>query len=269
MLNHLVSNAPLFLLIAVRCFATVLLLPMFSSRTVPRIAKLAISIYIAYFIFSNSILSNNLTIAYSKFISPEGNFSLEYILLLVGEVLIGIILGFFVQIIFSAFSTAGQFFSFQMGFSASEVYDALNQVENPLMGQFFNFVAILVFISSHWFQTIFLSGLLSSFENLNAFSIINNNSNFAKFMMLSLSRLFKSALFIALPIMATLFLINVTMGLLSKAAPQMNLLSEGFPILILVTFVMILYLLPSLINLFQSSFRDCFKIFHSFIKNLS
>lgn len=149
MLNHLVSNAPLFLLIAVRCFATVLLLPMFSSRTVPRIAKLAISIYIAYFIFSNSILSNNLTIAYSKFISPEGNFSLEYILLLVGEVFIGIILGFFVQIIFSAFSTAGQFFSFQMGFSASEVYDALNQVENPLMGQFFNFVAILVFISSH------------------------------------------------------------------------------------------------------------------------
>jgi flagellar biosynthetic protein FliR len=55
---------------------------------------------------------------------------------------------------------------------------------------------------------------------------------------------------IALPIVGTLFLINVAMGLLSKAAPQMNLLSEGFPITILVTFFLLMVSLPFMINVF-------------------
>ena len=52
---------------------------------------------------------------------------------------------FFVSMIFAAFSTAGQFFAFQMGFSAASAFDSLSQVENPLMGQYFNFIGILVF----------------------------------------------------------------------------------------------------------------------------
>ena len=57
---------------------------------------------------------------------------------------------------------------------------------------------------------------------------------------------------IALPMMGTLFIINVTMGLLSKAAPQMNLLSEGLPITILVSFFLLTLLVPKLINYFTA-----------------
>src|SRR5574344_424337 len=182
MLEQLVANAPIFLLVAVRCFAMIMTLQLFSSRTIPRIAKVALTAYMAYFIYPQVSLTSGPDAAYASFISPTGNFNLEYILLLLGEGIIGIIIGFYISIIFAAFSTAGQFFSFQMGFSASEVYDSMNQVENPLMGQYFNYIAMLVFLQNNWFQKLFLGGLVTSFKSLNAFSIVNHNEEIFRFM---------------------------------------------------------------------------------------
>ena len=77
----------------------------------------------------------------------------------------------------------------------------------------------------------------------------------AEFMMKSLTLLFKDALIIALPVMASLFLINVTVGILSKAAPQMNLLSEGFPVLMLTAYFLIFVLVPQFIEFFEGCFK--------------
>jgi len=68
--------------------------------------------------------------------------------------------------------------------------------------------------------------------------------------------------------MATLFLINVTMGILSKAAPQMNLLSEGFPILILTAFYIIVTLVPQLCEFFVSCFAEGFRELEKFFLKL-
>lgn len=256
MLDQIVSSAPVFLLVAVRCFGLIMTLPLFSSRSISRIAKVALCAYMAYFIFPQVSLVSGPYADYASFISPDGKFNLSYIFCLIGEGLIGIILGFYINIIFAAFSTAGQFFAFQMGFSAAEAYDSLSQVENPLMGQYLNFVALLVFISNHWFQKLFLSGLLDSFKSISALAIVEHNQELMNFMLTALTHLFFNALLIALPVMATLFLINAAMGILSKAAPQMNMLSEGFPILMLTSFYILTSLLPSLVNLFTSSFSE-------------
>ena len=170
MLDAIVRNAPVFLLIAVRCFAMIMTLPLFSSRTVSRMAKVALTGYMAYLLFPSVSTSPNFA-PYMQFISPDGSFNLEFVLLLVGEGLIGLLIGFYISIIFAAFSTAGQFFAFQMGFSASEVYDSMSQVENPLMGQYLNLIAMLIFMQGHYFQVVFLKGLTASFESLNAFFI--------------------------------------------------------------------------------------------------
>ncbi|MDO4506446.1 MAG: flagellar biosynthetic protein FliR [Spirochaetales bacterium] len=269
MLEQIVSNAPIFLLVVFRCFTTMMTLPLLSSKTVPRMAKIALALYMAYFIFPTVSQADATYGDYRSYVSPNGFFNLEYIFLLIGEGMIGIILGFYIQIIFAAFSTAGQFFAFQMGLSASEVYDSLSQVENPLMGQFFNFLAMIIFLQNHWFQTMFCDGLATSFKTLNAFSIVNNTDFFAKFMMSSLSVLFKDALIIALPIMGSLFLINVTMGIFTKAAPQMNLLSEGFPILMLVSYFLIAVLVPHFCEFFQKSIFDGFKEIQAVMTKIS
>ncbi len=269
MLESVVASAPVFLLVAVRSFALIMTLPLFSSKNISRIAKVAIAGYMAYMIFPKISLEDGAYAAYKDFITTTGNFNADYIFLLIGETLIGIIIGFYISIIFAAFSTAGQFFAFQMGFAASEVYDSLSQVENPLMGQYLNLTAMLIFLQTNSFQIIFVDALSASFRSLNAFSIVNNTENLMLFMLSALTSLFKDALIIALPLMGTLFLINVTMGILSKAAPQMNLLSEGFPILILTSFFIITALLPYFCDLFMENFEVGFRQLENLFKTLS
>lgn len=264
MLNEILSQAPVFLLIFARIFAMLLVLPMFSMRSASRVAKVALAGYMAFFIFGTCDLSY-----YLPYIAQDGSFSMEYFLILIGEVLIGIILGFFITMIFSAFSTAGQFLAFQMGFSAASSYDSLSQVENPLMGQFFNLIAMLVFMQTHWFQKLFLQGLVTSFSSLNAISIVQSTESIVKFVMSGLSSLFVDALVISLPVMGSLFLISICTGLLTKAAPQMNLLSEGFPIMIMLAFVIIAFILPDMIDFFVRSFEKGFADLFDFFKNAS
>ena len=250
MLDEIVSKAPLFLLVSARCAALLFTLPLFSMRSVPKAAKIALAGYMAFFLMGSADYS-----AYGAVLSVEdGAFSLYYIMLLAGEALIGVIIGFFVSMIFAAFSTAGQFFAFQMGFSAASAYDALSQVENPLMGQYLNLIAMLVFMQTQWFQKLFLKGLAGSLTSLNVFELVSGRERLVSFLLKGLSNLFADALLIALPIMGTLLLITVCTGLLSKAAPQMNLLSEGFPIMILLAFLIIWLLFPLLCDFFIESF---------------
>jgi flagellar biosynthetic protein FliR len=152
-----------------------------------------------------------------------------------------------------------------MGFGASEVYDALAQIENPLLGQYLNLIAMLVFLEINGFQTLFLGGILRSFQSINCFALVNSQAVFLQFFLTGLTTLFLNAMVIALPVVGTLFLINVAMGLLSKAAPQMNLLSEGFPITILVTFFLLMVSLPLMINLFVQVMQQGFQAFEDLL----
>jgi len=176
-------------------------------------------------------------------------FNLRFFLLLIGEGIIGLILGFFMMIIFSAFSTAGQFFSLQMGFGASETFDPLSQIENPLMGQYLNLVSMLVFVVIGGFHMLF-RGFWRSVQSINIIYLIEGKEPVVKMIVSGLSRLFLDAMIISLPILGTLFLTSLTTGLISKAAPQINILSEGFPISISVAFLLIFASLPFMVDAF-------------------
>lgn len=253
--DALLAQAPVFLLVAVRIFAMIQTTPLLSIQAVPRTAKIALAGSIAFLILPS---------AYPAGWNVE-TFSLHFVLLLAGEALLGIITGFFINVVFSTFSSAGQFFSYQMGFGASVVYDALAQIENPLLGQYLNLIAMLVFLQINGFQTLFLGGIFRSFESLNCFSLISHQGVFLSFFLSGLTTLFFNAMVIAMPVVGTLFLIHVSMGLLSKAAPQMNLLSEGFPITILVTFTLLVFSLPLMINLFVQIMAQGFASFEQLL----
>lgn len=251
----IVAQAPIFFLAAARIFAMILTTPLLSMQAVPRVAKVALAGSIAFLVMPSAYPAGWV-------VAP---FSAEYVLLVVGEGLIGVITGFFVSMVFASFSSAGQFFSYQMGFGASEVYDALAQIENPLLGQYLNLIATLVFLQINGFQTLFLGGILRSFQSINCFSLVSARGEFLAFFLTGLTTLFLNAMVIALPVIGTLFLIHVSMGLLSKAAPQMNLLSEGFPITILVTFFLLVVALPLMINLFTQVMGEGFLAFQSLL----
>lgn len=254
-LSFLLVKAPLFFLVSVRIFAMISTTPLLSTRAVPRIAKIALAGLVAFLVMPS---------AYGTLLDVPG-FSAEYVLFAVGEALLGVLTGFFISIIFATFSTAGQFFSYQMGFGVSEVYDALAQIENPLMGQFLNFIAVLIFLQIKGFQTLFLGGVLRSFQSINCFLFIERQELLTSFLLTNLSSLFLNAMMIAMPVMGTLFLVHVSMGLLSKAAPQMNLLSEGFPITILLTFFLLTVSLPLMADFFIRIMNNGFVAFQTLL----
>ena len=252
-INEILAAAPAFLLIAVRALAMIEVAPLLNSESVPQIAKISLAGFAAYASFSTALVKD-------WAIAP---FGLSFIFLVIGEALIGIIIGFFIAIIFAAFSTAGQFFSLQMGFGASETFDPLSQIENPLMGQYLNTVAMLVFISIEGFRELFLGGFWRSLQSLNVMNLISGRETIVSMVLAGLSRLFLDAIIISMPILGTLFLVSLSTGLISKAAPQINILSEGFPISITVAFLLIYSALPFMTEAFSRIIGSGFETLHT------
>ncbi|GHV77010.1 flagellar biosynthetic protein FliR [Spirochaetia bacterium] len=213
---------------------------MLSSDGIPQVAKVALAGFTAFTAFPTAL-------AAGWDIAP---FGLHFLFLLIGEAIIGIILGFYLTLIFSAFSTAGQFFSLQMGFGASETFDPLAQIENPLMGQYLNLVAMLVFLALGGFSELFLGGFWRSIQSISAYSLVTGRDAVVLILLRGLTQVFLDAMIISMPILGTLFLTSLSTGLISKAAPQINILTEGFPISITVAFVLIMVTMPFMVEAF-------------------
>ena len=229
--------------------------PLLSSDALPEIGKMGLALFASLVVYPwvyamGSELPKNIV---------------DYFLLVAGELLIGIIIGFFLAIIYIAFQLAGKFFSLQMGFDASSVFDPLAQIEVPLMSQLFNLIGMFAFLTIGGFQKLFLTGVYKSFKSLRASDLVSGKGFLLNYFMGSLGSLFESALTIALPILGTLFIVSVCMGLLAKAAPQMNLLMLGFPIAIGVAFLILFFFIPFLVDactrLIEASFNELIRIY--------
>jgi hypothetical protein len=84
-----------------------------------------------------------------------------------------------------------------------------------------------------------------------------------------LGQLFAQSLTLALPIVGTLFLVSISMGLMAKAAPQMNLLSMGFPVNLLITFLLLVFVIPQLMESFAGMVDTSFSSLDGFFRGMS
>lgn len=238
-MDFFVYNFQQFLLIFSRIMGIVMTATVFSSNSFPTTAKLGFSFFVTIVIFP---------MVY-KMLPPVPPDVINYALTALGEGMIGAVLGLFITIAFSVFQLAGQFFTVQMGFGASEVFDPMSQISLPLMGQYLYFIFVLVFISLNGpaliIKEVYHSFELVSFSDLVRWQIVYSELGIIKVT----ANLFAVGLRIALPIIGTLLLVSITMGLLGKAAPQMNLLMIGFPISISVGFMILSLLIPGIIYL--------------------
>jgi len=257
-IQNILTFGPVFLLIAARALGMIQVAPLLSSEAVPITARIALAGLAAFAVIPTAEVfmaanSNGIVTLPGGTLSDlrHETFSLRFGLLIIGEAIIGIIIGFYLVIIFATFSTAGQFFSLQMGFGASETFDPVAQIENPLMGQYFNLVSMLIFVTIGGFHQLFLGGFWRSVQTINIISLVEGNEPVISMMVSGLSRLFFDAIIISLPIMGTLFLTSLSIGMIGKAAPQINILSEGFPISITMAYVILFASFPFLIEAFS------------------
>lgn len=255
MQEQILADAPVFLLIAVRAFAMIETTPLISSDANPRVAKVALAGFAAFAAFPQAAYWN----------IPPDMFNLYFLLLVIGEAFIGIIMGFYITMIYTVFIASGQFFTLQMGFGASETFDPLAQIENPLIGQFLYLIAMLLFLSVDGIQRLFLGGFFRSLQSLNILTLIGSKDSVLDLLLDGFTGLFLDGLIMSMPILGTLFLVSLTTGLLSKAAPQINLLTEGFPIAIMVGFIIMLVTMPFLLEAFASIIDEAFMSIQNFL----
>ncbi len=191
---------------------------------------------------------------------PEFNkiVSERYVTVMLEQAAIGLFIGFSLQLIFTAYQMAGEFFSVQMGFGVSEVFDPMAQISLPLLGTLKNLMALFVFFVSgahlHLIRAIAYSFEKIPYLPMNFMTEGGIHSVLLKFLALMGSAMFVVGLKIALPVMGTLLLVSVTIGMLSKAAPQMNLLMMGYPMKILIGFMVLLWVSPVIIETMFAQF---------------
>jgi len=241
-LDQIVTNANLFFLILVRVFAMLAVAPLFSSESVPDIVRVGLAFFTAIVVFP--------WINAAGYPIPENG--LAYVGILFGEVLLGLLQGFFLTMVYSGFQMAGSYIAQQMGFNASEVYDPLAQVEQPVLGQFLNLSAMLVFLTAGGFQQVFLTNVWASFHALKAVDFLGHPDFISHLLIGQLSEMFQRSFLLSLPVFGVLLLTTVSLGLVGKAAPQMNLMMMGFPINIGFGFLVMMAAMPFLVQAFSA-----------------
>ncbi len=184
-----------------------------------------------------------------SFVLPPVNLAVEATLgdLLVGglhELLMGVVLGLLVQLALAAVTLAGHFIGFQMGLAMARVMDPSSSEQYPIISQFLNLLILFLFVQLDG-HLLVVSLLARSFEWIPPFSARLDPALFSHLVTEKGGEMFSTCIRIAWPISITLFLTYLSLGLLNRMTPQMNVLMLGFPVSIMVGFLLLMFMVPS------------------------
>ncbi len=169
--------------------------------------------------------------------------SAQGLLIIVQQIIVGVAMGFTMRLIFTAIEMAGELAGLQMGLGFASFYDPVNSSYLPIVARWLGMVAILAFLATDG-HLYMLSALAESFTTLP----IGNSLPTGGFYGVASwgASIFLYGLQISLPIVAALLITNIALGILTRAAPQLNLFAVGFPITLTIGFIVMLLSMPYL-----------------------
>ncbi len=172
-------------------------------------------------------------------------FSAAGLMALATEIGIGVVMGMVLQIITAALVVAGQSISASMGLSMANMMDpTLGNV--PILAQFLTVMGTLIFFALGG-HLVVISALVESFRALPVGQPVKAAEAISKLLTWS-SMMFLGGLLVALPVMAILLLINIGLGVITRAAPSLNIFSVGVPASVAAGFVILIIALPGMGN---------------------
>lgn len=173
-------------------------------------------------------------------------FSAAAMAIVAQQVLIGLAMGFALQLVFEAFVLGGQIISLSMGLGLASVNDPVSGVAVPTLSQFYTFTVTLLFLALNG-HLILVEVLADSFRTLPiAVRGLDGDGLWA--LLNWAGQIFSGALLIALPAVAALLLANIGFGVLTRSAPQLNIFAVGFLVFILLGFVAVYLTVPGLVT---------------------
>ena len=164
---------------------------------------------------------------------------------IVNQLFIGAMMGLMLQVAIGAIVLAGQTIAGSMGLSMASMYDP-NVGNVPVISQFLVILSTMIFLGFGG-HVIMISMIMDSFTALPIGQSVLNQASFAKVVAWS-SMMFLGAVLIAMPVMVSLLFINIGLGIITRAAPSLNIFSVGFPASIAAGFLILIITLESIIG---------------------
>ena len=178
--------------------------------------------------------------------------SLAGLLILTQEMLVGLAMGFTIRIVFAAIEMVGEISSLTMGLGFASFFDPQTRGRSSAISQFLVMVSTLLFLSVNA-HLVLLAALAESFVSLPISAQPIHSGGFQQLAAWG-AEIFRSGVQIALPIVAALLLTNVALGILTRAAPQLNIFGIGFPVTLGVGLLVLAMVLPYLGTPLQNLF---------------
>ena len=241
-----------YLLPLFRIAALFMAMPIFSSQLVPVRVRVVLALLVTYLVV--------------PLLPPlpqiDTALSFELLLLIIREIAIGLSVGFIFQVAFQIFVLSGQYIAMTMGLGFASMNDPTNGVQTTVLSQFYLLLVTLLFVIVNG-HLIVIEMIVESFRTLPAGESVLNPAMYFSIVKLG-AWMFLTALIFSLPLLTSILFINITFGVMSRAAPQLNIFAVGFPFT-LVSGLFLIYL--GLIN-FEAGFEKTMDYAFDFSRSL-
>ena len=209
-------------------------MPIFKSRSIPVLVKFGLALAVSI------VLYPLLDRSAFPVVKGLGSFAIGVI----GEIMLGISIGMAVNLIFVGLQMAGQISGYQMGLALARVMDPSAGQQVPLLSQFFQLFAFMIFlaINAHYW---FLMALAESFQLVPPFGFKVSGSLIEQLIHIG-GYMFVIAIKVGAPVIAALLITSVAFGLIARTVPQMNVFLVAMPLKIIIGLLFIGFSLPYL-----------------------
>jgi flagellar biosynthetic protein FliR len=183
--------------------------------------------------------------------------SLDGLLIAAQQILIGIALGFLLQMAFQALVFGGQVMAYKMGLGFAHMMDPANGVQVPVVSQFWLILAMISFLMMNG-HLLLIAVLVDTFTILPIATDGITRAGLWELLSWA-SRIFAAGLLMTLPIVISLLVVNIGMGIVSRAAPQLNIFAVGFPVTLMMGFMLMWVTLPQVMGNFSLLINEAFE----------
>jgi flagellar biosynthetic protein FliR len=232
-----------FLWPLVRILGVLMAAPVFGHRSTPIRVKVGLGVFIALVLVP--------TLPPPPAVALD---SWQGLLVLVQQVLIGISIGFVIRIAFAAADAAGEIVGLQMGLGFATFFDPQSAGQSLVLARFFNMLAVLLFLAVNG-HLLLLDVLATSFQSLPVGTTPLAAGGFRSVAAFG-SIVFAIGLQLALPLIAIMLITNLALGILTRAAPQLNIFAIGFPITLSIGLIALNLSLPYFALQFERMIRS-------------
>lgn len=250
-MESFIPDISVFLLVFMRVSAFFVTMPLFSYRTLPASYRIGFAFFLS------------LLMQYTIDMDPLP-INGDYFLLIIKEASVGLLVGFIAYMMLSAIQIAGGFIDFQMGFAIANVIDPQTGAQSPLIGQYLYMFSLLFLLAINGHHLI-LDGIFYSytFIPIDQLFIPFGNASFIEYIIQSLGLMFMIAFQMSIPVVASLFLVDVALGIIARTVPQLNIFVVGLPIKIGVSLLVIFIVLGVMFGAVQNLFETMLYVMRS------